>query len=121
MPIWLIVGLGGFLGSTLRYGATELLRQHVTSRASGTFLVNVVGSLLIGLLFGRLSAHDGLRWSFLAIGLFGGFTTFSAFSLDTLKFIQRGQWLWAGGNILLQVALGVLAVWVGYSIANSLR
>jgi CrcB protein len=121
----LMVALGGALGASLRYmaaAATHGLLGHAFPY--GTLLVNVVGSLLIGYLVVLLpdpGSHDwGLRL-LLITGLLGGFTTYSAFSIETLTLLQEGQALKAGLNIALTLLTCLLAVWVGYSLARMLH
>jgi fluoride exporter len=92
----------------------------------GTLMVNVLGSFIIGL-FAALTA-DGVRGPlssetrlFVMAGLCGGYTTFSAFSLQTLVLMREGAWASAGVNIALSVALCLAAVWVGYTLAVGIR
>lgn len=104
----------------LRYGLTE----WVTNLASkgfplGTLLVNISGSFLIGLIASATQPSSGW-WgaehgrAFLMAGLCGGYTTFSAFSLQTLELIRSGHWPAAAWNILLSVTLCLIAVWLGF-------
>jgi CrcB protein len=92
----------------------------------GTLIVNVSGSLVIGL-FAALTGPDGRLFvgstarQFVMIGICGGYTTFSSFSLQTLNLMNDGEWLYASGNIVLSVALCLLAVWAGYMLASSLN
>ena len=87
----------------------------------GTLVVNAVGSTLIGLIAavagpdGRLLLSPDLR-QWLMIGVLGGFTTFSSFSLETLVLIQRDQWLLATGNVVFSVGLCLGGVWAGWSL-----
>ena len=92
----------------------------------GTLLVNIVGSFIIGF-FGPLTGPDGrflvasdVR-TFVMVGFCGSYTTFSSFSLQTLALAYEGEWLEVGGNILLSVALCLLAVWLGHLAASSLN
>ena len=124
MPGWLLVGLGGFLGSTLRYGAgglAERLTPHGAPFPVGTLAVNALGSLLIGVL-GALAESRGLfgpstRLA-IFIGLLGGFTTFSSFSFETLQLVRAGQWVLAGANVGAQLLLGLGAVWLGWLLGR---
>ncbi len=88
----------------------------------GTIVINIAGSFIIGL-FGALTAASGpypapadLR-AFVMVGICGGFTTFSAFSLQTLELARDGRPLQAAGNVALSVVLCLLAVWLGYTAA----
>lgn len=121
----LTVALGGALGASLRYLAaatTHSLLGHAFPY--GTLLVNVLGSLLIGYLVVLLpdtgSPASMLRL-LLITGLLGGFTTYSAFSIETLTLLQEGQLMKAGMNITLTLFSCLLAVWVGYLVARTLH
>ncbi|MFC3084773.1 fluoride efflux transporter CrcB [Tabrizicola soli] len=109
-----LIALGGAAGSVLRY-----LMVTAIGAPLGTAAVNVLGSFAIGVLFVLLGAREG--WHFLLVtGLLGGFTTFSAFSLDTLKLIEGGQPAQALAYVAGSVALSLLAVALGAAIARSL-
>lgn len=123
--VW--VALGGALGSVGRYVCAGLaLRWFGPLFPWGTLFVNVVGSLAIGALAG-LTAPDGRPLvtgdtrAFLIIGVLGGFTTFSSFSLDTLSLARQGAWLSAGTNVLASVALCLFAVYLGYLAVVTLQ
>ena len=123
---YLWVALGGALGSTVRYGAARLAARLIDGTFPwSTLLVNVSGSLLIGFLAaamspdGRFTAAPDAR-AFLLIGVLGGFTTFSAFSLETLNLVRDGEWLWAGANVAGSILLCLMAVWLGHAAAVAL-
>jgi fluoride exporter len=88
--------------------------------------VNVLGSFIIGF-FATLTGPDGRVFAgtttrqFVMIGLLGGYTTFSSFSLQTLNLVQDGEWLQAGGNIVGSVVLSLLAIWLGHILAVSIN
>lgn len=115
----MLVGLGGFVGSSLRFMVHVWTQRIVPATVFplGTLVVNVIGCFLLGLL-GGLLAHRGILEPgyrlFLMIGLLGGFTTFSAFALDTLILIESAEALKALANIVLQVSLSLAAVYAGY-------
>ncbi|MCA0202245.1 MAG: fluoride efflux transporter CrcB [Proteobacteria bacterium] len=120
MQTYLLIGLGGALGSIARHwcnGAVAALMG--VSFPWGTLIINVLGSMIIGFAAaamrdgGFLPANDGTRL-FLMVGFCGGYTTFSAFSLQTLTLLQGGQWLPAAGNIGLSVLLCIAGAWIGY-------
>ena len=123
--IWidiLLVGAGGFIGAAARYaltGAVQRLTQ--SSFPFGTIVVNVVGCLAIGVLAGVADARQlmkpGVRL-FLAIGILGGFTTFSTFSYETLALFREGEALRAAANVVASVVLCLAFVWLGYTVAN---
>ncbi len=121
----LTVALGGALGASLRYvaaAATHTLLGHAFPY--GTLLVNVVGSLLIGYLVVLLPDSGGHTYGLrllLITGLLGGFTTFSAFSIETLTLLQEGQLSKAGLNIVLTLLSCLFAVWAGYLLARTLH
>lgn len=108
----LLVALGGALGSSLRFVAVSLLGAPWATAA-----VNVAGSLLIGILYVVLAGRGGAS-ALLMTGLLGGFTTFSAFSLDTLKLWQAGQAGTALAYVGVSVLLSLVAVAVGASLAK---
>ena len=122
--ILLWVGLGGALGSMARHGLNRLIHQHFLSAAFplGTLVINISGSAGIGVLAGLL-ASGKLHLSyetrtFIVVGLFGGFTTFSSFSLDTLTLMRAGHPFQAGANVLAQVALSLFGVWAGFRVSG---
>src|SRR5438552_17389836 len=119
----LLVGLGGFLGSVLRYGIGGLVGRM---KAGWTFpletlLINVFGCLVLGFLAGLNESRGVLSGStraFLFIGLLGGFTTFSTFGYETLQLMRDGQWQAASVSTALQVGLGIGGVWAGDALAR---
>lgn len=113
----LAIALGGAVGSVLRY-ATSLGAHHLLGRGFpyGTLAVNVLGSLGIGLVYVLLVERSslGIEWrAALITGLLGGFTTFSAFSLETLLLLEQAEHLKALANIMLSVVLCLGAAWLG--------
>jgi CrcB protein len=121
---WLMVGAGGALGAMARHGLNHLVhqRQLASSFPLGIFLVNVIGSVVIGLLAGLLSANrlqlSGDARVFVFVGVLGGFTTFSSFSLDTLALARAGHSTQAALNVAGQVGLSLLGVWAGYRLGS---
>jgi len=123
--VW--IAAGSAIGGVGRYwcqGAAARLAGETFPW--GTLVVNVAGAFLIGLIAtltgpdGRLFAGAGAR-PFLMAGILGGFTTFSAFSLETLDLMRDGEWLLAGANALGSVALCLLAVWLGHMAAAAVN
>lgn len=119
----LLVGIGGFIGSILRYTVGGLV-LHLSAQQRfpySTFSVNVLGCLAIGLLAGLAERHDmfgpGTRL-FLFSGLLGGFTTFSAFGIDAVTLLRRGEWLIATVYAGASVVLGITAVWLGIKLVS---
>ncbi|MBI3887383.1 MAG: fluoride efflux transporter CrcB [Opitutae bacterium] len=119
LPTLLWIALGGGAGSVAR----ALLGYVFQARFPwATLFVNVAGSLLIGWLMARLGnvepADSARMQSLLVVGFCGGFTTFSTFSWQTLDQMMKGQWAAAAANVLLSVALCLLAVWLGYRLGR---
>jgi CrcB protein len=119
---WLMVALGGALGSVGRFGFGQALAR-LDSFPYGTLLVNILGSLVIGICAGLFDAEQKNRPAglFLMAGFCGGFTTFSTFSLETFELMHQQAWLKAGGNMLLSVALCLLGTCLGFLLSQSLR
>lgn len=122
--IWLLIGLGGALGSLARHGLNHLIHQRnlTTTFPIGIFVINVLGSAVIGavagaIASGRVSLSFEAR-TFIVVGLLGGFTTFSSFSLDTLALIRDGHLASAAWNVAGQVGLSLLGVWAGFRLAH---
>jgi fluoride exporter len=118
-----LVFVGSGVGGLLRY----LLSGSVHKLLNGTFplgtlAVNVVGCLLIGFLSAGFSGPLLVREEYrigLLVGILGGFTTFSAFGIETFAFLNDGQLLRAAANVLLSVGLSLIAVWAGYRLAEN--
>jgi CrcB protein len=114
---YLMVGIGGCLGSILRFWLGNYVGGKMGTRFPyGTFVVNISGSFLIGLVFAFLTARS--QWSpywryLIPIGFIGGYTTFSAFELETLRSIQEGQFGIGFLYMTSSVAIGLAAVWGG--------
>lgn len=123
MHMYLWVALGSALGGVTRYWCSDMAARLLGETFPwGTLFVNVAGSLVIGIVAalavpeGRFIIGPTAR-QFIMVGLCGGFTTFSSFSLQTLNLVHDGEWLYAAVNVLASVALCLLAVWIGYSTA----
>ena len=120
---YLWVTIGSALGGLLRYTITRLTLTYSIGFPFGTILINVLGSFVIGyfgtltLQSGRYPASDNLRL-FVMVGLCGGFTTFSSFSLQTYDLMRTGAWGRALANILLSVILCIAAVAAGHLLAH---
>lgn len=122
LPPLLLVGIGGALGSMARFAVSAWAMQAMPGRfPAWTFAVNVLGCLLAGLLAGWAERHavfDDATRQFLMIGVLGGFTTFSAFGLETAQLLRRGDWLLAGGYVAGSVLLGIAAIFAGLWLAQ---
>lgn len=118
----LLVGLGGGVGAMGRYLAAAWFGRLVGAGFMGTMFVNVVGSFVMGVLAVLLMERAG-AWAryapLLITGVLGGFTTFSAFSLDALYLLERGRHMEAAGYILGSVVLSIAALSAGLMLARS--
>jgi CrcB protein len=125
MYVWIMIGSA--LGGAARYWCSGFAANHFGETfPMGTLLVNVTGSFIIGF-FATLTGPDGRLLvrtetrQFVMVGICGGYTTFSSFSLQTLNLIRDGEMKLATANIALSLALCLLAVWLGYAAAASLN
>jgi CrcB protein len=123
---YLYVAVGGALGSVARFWLTAVVAEILGPQFPwGTILINIVGSFVIGFFAtftgpgGRMMASFNTR-AFVMVGICGGFTTFSAFSLQTLDLARQDRWLQAGGNVVISVVVCLLAVWAGHMLAFAL-
>ena len=122
----LMVGLGSALGGMARYGAALLLARFFGETFPwGTLFVNVTGSFVIGFFFTLTAAGGRLLISpdwriFVTVGICGGYTTFSSFSLQTLVLLRGGEWFPAALNVFGSVTVCLVAVWLGVYWAGSL-
>ena len=123
---YVLVAAGGALGSMSRFWASGFIAERVgQSFPWGTLFVNVTGSFVIGF-FATMTAPEG-RWlvgppgrTFFMTGFCGGYTTFSSVSLQTLELAKDEEWLYAGGNAVLNLVLCLAAVWLGHVLALKL-
>lgn len=120
----LLIGSGGFLGTVSRY----LLSRYISLQwphafPFGTFTVNILGCLLIGIVMGLTfqSALSPQNRLVLATGFCGGFTTFSTFSLEMFEIYQKGQWAVSFAYMAASVIFGLIALWLGFWIVKSLK
>ena len=127
MLAYLWVAIGGALGSVGRYWLSGFVAARFGETFPwGTLVINVTGSFVIGI-FAALAIPEGRMDSqsrmfatqFLMIGVCGGYTTFSSFSLQTLNLLREREWLYAGGNVILSVVLCMIAVWLGYLLGST--
>ena len=120
---FLLVGAGGAIGAMARYGVASLLgRLWPTSFPLATLLINITGSIAMGIFVGLMAKllpadQDPLRL-FVAIGILGGFTTFSSFSLDTITLIERGDVLPAIAYVALSVVVCLIGLYLGLLITR---
>jgi fluoride exporter len=122
------VGLGSAIGGMARYWVSGVVAVRIGDTFPwGTIIINITGSFAIGILFavtlpeGRFNTSRIFISQLLMYGLCGGYTTFSSFSVQTLKLAREGQWLWAGGNIVISVVACLIAVWLGFVLGDLLN
>ena len=118
-----MVGAGGLIGASLRYLVSTWVQDAVSSGGFpyGTLAVNATGCLIIGLVAGYAEARQPLSseaQGFLVVGVLGGFTTFSAFGIDTIRLIRDGAYIAGSANVVLQLTVGLAAVVGGLSLAQ---
>ena len=121
MKSFLLVFLGGGLGSGLRYLVTITMNQYSKVLPFGTFTVNMLGCLLIGLILGYAQKENTLTSNqtlLLATGFCGGFTTFSAFTNENLELIKNGELFNFSVYTIGSVLIGILAVFIGFYLTN---
>ena len=120
--LWLLAGLGGFLGSASRFGIASFLSNRFSSSfPSGTFAVNIIGCLLIGLIYGFSLRFEQIspEWRvFLATGFCGGFTTFSSFAYENVGLLQTNELLQFWLYIFLSLIIGFSAAFAGLLITK---
>lgn len=123
---WVLVGLGGAIGAMARFGAVGLAgRVFGPGFPYGTMMVNVVGSFLMGiaaavLVLRAMPGNETLLRPFLMTGILGGFTTFSAYSLDAVSLFEEGRYEAALFYVLGSVLLSIVALLAGLALARSL-
>jgi fluoride exporter len=119
---FLIVGFGGFIGTVARYSISRYFQENLTTIFPwSTFLINIAGSLLIGIIYGISEKNDLISPDmrlFLAVGICGGFTTFSTFSNDAFLLMRSQEWMRFALYTTLSFFLGLLAVYFGRIITK---
>ena len=127
MESYIWIAIGSALGGVARYWCSGVAARLIGETFPwGTLIVNVFGSFIIGF-FATLTGPDGRVYvgstarQFVMIGICGGYTTFSSFSIQTLNLVQDGEWFRAGANIGLSVVLCLVAVWAGHILAASMN
>src|SRR5919108_156484 len=125
MQNYLWIALGSALGGVARYWSTAVAARLIGETFPwGTLIANVLGSFIIGL-FATLTGPDGRLFvgttarQFVMVGLCGGYTTFSSFSLQTLNLVHEGEWAYATANITASLILCLIGVWIGHIAAVS--
>ena len=124
---YLLIAAGGALGSVARFWVSGFVAQRAGEFFPvGTLVVNISGSFVIGFFAtltdpeGRFLVHPGVR-QFVMLGICGGYTTFSSFSLQTLNLARDGEWFAAGANAVLSLVACLVAVWLGHLLALTIN
>ncbi len=116
-----VVALGGALGGLARYAIDQLVPWQPTQIPWATLTVNILGCAAIGVLLVLLTEGPSTRWwlrPLLAVGLLGGFTTFSALAVEVVQLADHGALVRAGGYVLVSLVVGLLAVWLSTSLTR---
>jgi CrcB protein len=129
MITYLWVAIGGALGSVGRFWLNGIISTRFGETFPwGTMLINITGSFVIGVIAalaspeGRMDSQSrAFATQFLMIGICGGYTTFSSFSLQTMNLLRDREWLYAGGNVILSVVLCMVAVWLGWLLGSTVN
>ena len=123
MSLWLLVGLGGFVGAILRYWISGWIQSGFVTFPVGTLAVNFLGSLVLSLIM-YASQYRGLLGEeariFLAIGVLGSFTTMSTFSFESMKLLEQSEHMMFGLNIVGTVCLCLLAIYLGKVLVRAI-
>jgi CrcB protein len=116
MSLWLIIGLGGFIGAILRYWISGWIQSEIVTFPLGTLGVNFLGSLLLAFIMytSEYRGFVGIETRvFLTIGVLGSFTTMSTFSFESMKLLEQNQYILFGLNLVGTVTICLLAVYLG--------
>ncbi|MXZ92573.1 MAG: CrcB family protein [Chloroflexi bacterium] len=121
--VWLLVALGGAIGSVLRYGVNRLAAQYLgADTVAGTLAVNVAGSFALGFLATAFIERSGLPTELrvmATVGLLGGFTTFSTLAYDGVRLLSGGEYWRAGVSLAANLVIGLAAAWLGVLTARA--
>ena len=122
MEVVLVVGLGGAVGAILRWWVGVLMSHLLAPVFLGTLVVNLAGSFLVGVLLiwfqGKLPVNDVLRAG-IVVGLLGGFTTYSAFSMEAINMMMAGFYGRASAYVVVTVAVCLMGTWAGVMLGRS--
>lgn len=123
LTLFLVVGLGGLVGAPSRYLLDRAISSRIESEIPwGTLVINVTGSLLLGLLTGlTMTGHlSEVTKALVGTGFCGAYTTFSTFTFETVRLLEDGRFLEAGGNVIVSVGVGLGAAAVGLAVGLAL-
>ncbi len=118
-----LVGIGGAFGAIARHLVNQMAMTHLNSSLMGTFIVNISGSFVLGILAGILSSYPNLPEGtrlFMAVGFLGSYTTFSTFSLATIQLLEKGDLFNAFINIISTIIIGLIAAMAGLVIGRTI-
>ena len=115
------IGLAGMAGTLARYAIGAALWRSSQSFPWNTLLINVIGSLVLGVVYRYYNADRDTLRTVIAVGFCGAFTTFSTFSLETVRLAADGRWMRAGAYVSASVVLGLLAILAGFQLAGMLQ
>ena len=122
MEVVLVVGLGGAIGAIFRWWVGVLMSHVLAPVFLGTLVINLAGSFLVGVLLiwfqGKLPINDVLRTG-IVVGLLGGFTTYSAFSMETVNMMMAGFYGRASAYVVVTVAVCLMGTWAGAMLGRS--
>jgi CrcB protein len=119
LKLIMLVSFGGFLGTMSRFLSAQILSQYFPTAGLSTLFVNVLGSLAIGVVYGLgKDVWDEQLVTVLTVGFLGGFTTFSAFSMESVLLLRESKWLAAAVFIVLMIVLGLGATSAGLAFAR---
>jgi fluoride exporter len=125
MTKYLMVAIGGGLGSVLRFWVGTYISNRVATRfLAGTFIINMTACFLIGFIITVLAEKSSWspNWRYLIpIGFVGGYSTFSTFEYETFRVFQEGEFFIAGLNVVLSVVVGFVSVWVGVITGRTIQ
>jgi fluoride exporter len=125
MTKYLMVAIGGAVGSVLRFWVGTYVSSRIATRfLAGTFVINVTACFLIGFVITVLAEKSSWspNWRYLIpIGFIGGYSTFSTFEYETFRVLQEGEFLIAGLNVVLSVVVGFVSVWVGVITGRTIQ
>lgn len=118
-----LVGIGGAFGAIARHLVNQMAMTHLNSSLMGTFIVNISGSFVLGILAGILSSYPNLPEGtrlFMAVGFLGSYTTFSTFNLATIQLLEKGDLFNAFINIISTIIIGLIAAMAGLVIGRTI-
>ena len=123
MLVWALVASGGALGAVSRYAVDRAVNSILGTVVVGTFVANVSGSFLLGIVVAAVGGRIGLSEearAFVAVGFLGSYTTFSTLAVATVQYSTHGDWARAGLNVVGSVVIGVIAALAGILVGRAI-